>query len=105
MAVEDECGAGRAHCNHYFVRRDGVGDPVEKSLIILKPDAVQRGLIGQIVSRMEDKGLLIVGMKMMQISTELAERHYAPHKGKPFYPGLIEYSLSITTKRLATISS
>ncbi len=64
---------------------------MEKSLIILKPDAVQRGLIGQIVSRMEDKGLLIVGMKMMQIPTELAERHYAPHKGKPFYPGLIEY--------------
>ncbi len=64
---------------------------MEQTLIILKPDAVQRGLIGQIVSRLEDKGLLIVGMKMMQISTELAERHYAPHKDKPFYPGLIEY--------------
>ena len=64
---------------------------MEKSLLILKPDAVQRGLIGQIVSRLEDKGLLIVGMKLMQIPTELAERHYAPHKGKPFYPGLIEY--------------
>ncbi len=64
---------------------------MEKTLIILKPDTVQRGLIGQIISRLEDKGLLIVGMKLMQISTELAERHYAPHKGKPFYPGLIEY--------------
>ncbi len=64
---------------------------MEKTLIILKPDAVQRGLVGQIISRLEDKGLLIAGMKMMQISTELAERHYAPHKGKPFYPGLIEY--------------
>lgn len=67
---------------------------MEKTLIILKPDAVQRGLIGKIISRMEDKGLLIAGMKMMQISTELAERHYAPHKGKPFYPGLIEYITS-----------
>ena len=62
---------------------------MEKTLIILKPDAVQRGLIGQIISRLEDKGLLIVGMKLIQIPTELAERHYAPHKGKPFYPGLI----------------
>ena len=64
---------------------------MEKSLIILKPDTVQRGLIGNIISRLENKGLLIVGMKLMQIPTELAERHYAPHKGKPFYPGLIEY--------------
>ncbi len=64
---------------------------MEKTLIILKPDTVQRGLIGQIISRLEDKGLLIVGMKLMQIPTELAERHYAPHKGKPFYPGLFEY--------------
>ncbi len=64
---------------------------MEKTLIILKPDTVQRGLIGQIISRLEDKGLLIVGMKLMQIPRELAERHYAPHKGKPFYPGLIEY--------------
>jgi len=64
---------------------------VEKTLLILKPDTVQRGLIGQVISRLEDKGLLIVGMKLMQILTELAERHYAPHKGKPFYPGLIEY--------------
>ena len=64
---------------------------MEKTLIILKPDTVQRGLIGKIISRLEDKGLLIVGMKLMQIPTELAERHYAPHKGKPFYPGLIEY--------------
>jgi len=64
---------------------------VEHSLIILKPDAVQRGLIGQIVSRFEDKGLTISAMKMMRIPRELAERHYAPHKAKPFYPGLIEY--------------
>lgn len=63
----------------------------ETTLIIIKPDAVQRGLIGRIIARIEDKGLIIAGMKIMQISTELAERHYAPHKGKPFYPGLIDY--------------
>lgn len=65
--------------------------PVERSLIILKPDAVQRRLIGRIIQRFEDKGLVIAGMKLIHITRELAERHYAPHKGKPFYPGLIDY--------------
>ena len=64
---------------------------METTLILLKPDAIQRGLIGTIISRFEQKGLVIAGLKLMQISRELAERHYAPHKGKPFYPGLIEY--------------
>jgi nucleoside-diphosphate kinase len=67
---------------------------MEKSLIILKPDCVQRRLIGRIVQRFEDKGLTLAGMKLMQISRPLAERHYAPHKGKPFYPGLIDYITS-----------
>jgi nucleoside-diphosphate kinase len=64
---------------------------VERTLIILKPDALSRRLVGRIVQRFEDKGLIIAGMKLMQISRTLAERHYAPHKGKPFYPGLIDY--------------
>ncbi len=64
---------------------------MEKTLIILKPDSVQRRLVGQIISRLEDKGLTILAMKMMQMSQEQAERLYAPHKGKLFYPGLIEY--------------
>ena len=64
---------------------------VERTLIIIKPDAVHRGLVGRVISRLEDKGLLIAGMKLMRISRDLAERHYAPHKGKPFYPGLIDY--------------
>jgi nucleoside-diphosphate kinase len=64
---------------------------MERTLIILKPDAVQRGLCGAIVTRFENKGLQIVGMKMMQISRQLAETHYAPHKGKPFYDGLIAF--------------
>ena len=66
----------------------------EKTLIILKPDCLQRRLMGRIIQRFEDKGLTVVAMKMMRISTELARRQYAPHQGKPFYPGLIEYITS-----------
>jgi len=67
---------------------------LERTLIILKPDAIQRRLTGQIIQRFEDKGLFVVAAKMMLISRELAERHYAVHKGKPFYPGLIDYITS-----------
>jgi nucleoside-diphosphate kinase len=67
---------------------------MERTLIILKPDAVQRGLCGQIVTRFENKGLQIVGMKFMKIPTTLAETHYEPHKGKPFYPGLVKFMTS-----------
>lgn len=67
---------------------------METTLIILKPDAVQRGLMGRIISRFEDKGLQIVGCKMMTISPELAERHYEAHKSKPFYPGLVRFMTS-----------
>ena len=67
---------------------------MERTLIILKPDAVQRRLIGRIVGRFEDKGLIVAGMKIIRISRDLAERHYSPHKGKPFYPGLIDYITS-----------
>ncbi len=67
---------------------------MERTLIILKPDAVQRGLVGQIVIRLENKGLQIVGMKLMQISRKLAETHYEPHRGKPFYPGLVNFMTS-----------
>ena len=67
---------------------------MQKSLVILKPDAVQRGLVGQIVGRFEAKGLKLTAMKMMQISRELAERHYAVHRGKDFYPALIDYITS-----------
>jgi nucleoside-diphosphate kinase len=64
---------------------------VEKTLIILKPDTLQRGLAGRVITRFEEKGFQIVAMKAMQVSRELAEKHYAVHKGKPFYPRLIEY--------------
>jgi nucleoside-diphosphate kinase len=67
---------------------------VEKTLIILKPDALQRGLAGQIITRFEDKGFQILALKMMRVSRELAEKHYAVHQGKPFYPRLINYITS-----------
>jgi nucleoside-diphosphate kinase len=67
---------------------------MEKTLVIIKPDAVQRGLIGEITARLERRGLKIVAMKMMQISRELAAEHYGVHIGKPFYQGLIEYITS-----------
>lgn len=67
---------------------------MEQSLIILKPDAVQRQLCGRVITRFEEKGIQIIGCKMMQITKELAERHYAPHKGKPFYDPLIRYMTS-----------
>ena len=67
---------------------------MDTTLIILKPDAVQRGIMGRILSRFEDKGLQVVGAKFMQISQELAARHYADHQEKPFYPGLVSFMTS-----------
>jgi nucleoside-diphosphate kinase len=63
-------------------------------LVLVKPDGVQRGLIGEIVSRLERRGLLLVAAKFMQVGRELAETHYAIHKGKPFYEGLLKYITS-----------
>jgi len=67
---------------------------MEKTLVLLKPDAVQRGLIGTIINRLELRGLRLVGAKFVAVDLELAERHYAIHKGKPFYEGLIRYITS-----------
>ncbi|MHC5114047.1 MAG: nucleoside-diphosphate kinase [Planctomycetota bacterium] len=67
---------------------------METTLIILKPDAVQRGMMGEILGRFERKGLQVVGMKMMLISPDLAARHYAAHQGKPFYDGLVRFMTS-----------
>ena len=67
---------------------------MERTLILLKPDAVQRGLVGQILSRFEGKGLKIAGMKLMRITPELAAKHYAVHKDRPFYPGLVKFMTS-----------
>ena len=67
---------------------------MERTLVIIKPDGVQRGLIGEIIMRLERRGLKIVAMRMMLIPKELAAKHYAVHLGKPFYKGLIEYITS-----------
>ncbi|GAB4550970.1 MAG: nucleoside-diphosphate kinase [Anaerolineae bacterium] len=67
---------------------------MERTLIIVKPDGVQRGLTGEIIRRFEARGLKIVGMKFMQVSRELAEQHYAVHRERPFYAGLVNYITS-----------
>ena len=67
---------------------------MERTLIILKPDAVQRQLVGSIITRFEQKGLQIAACRFMRISRELAEQHYAVHKGKPFYERLLRYITS-----------
>ena len=66
----------------------------EQTFIMIKPDGVQRGCIGNIISRFEQKGIKIVAMKMIQVSRELAEKHYGIHKGKPFFEPTVEYIIS-----------
>ena len=71
-----------------------MSERMQQSLVIVKPDGVQRGLCGAILARLEQRGLKIVGLRVMQVSRELAERHYGVHKGKPFYEGLVSYITS-----------
>ena len=67
---------------------------MERTLVIIKPDGVQRGLVGPILTRLERRGLRIAAMKLMQITPELASRHYKVHQGKPFYEPLVEFITS-----------
>jgi nucleoside-diphosphate kinase len=67
---------------------------MERSLVLIKPDAIQRGLAGQIIFRLEKKGLKIVGMKMLHMDRNLAQRHYAVHKGKVFFDDLVDFITS-----------
>lgn len=67
---------------------------MERTLIIIKPDGVQRALVGDIISRFERRGLRLAGLKLMQISRELAEEHYAEHKGKGFFEGTVRFMTS-----------
>ena len=67
---------------------------MERTLVLIKPDAVQRGLIGEIIARFEKRGLKLMAAKLVDVDKALAEEHYAVHKGKPFYEGLIEYITS-----------
>jgi nucleoside-diphosphate kinase len=74
---------------------------MERTLVLVKPDGVQRGLIAEILARFERKGLKVVGMRMLEVPREMAERHYAVHQGKHFYAGLVEFITSGPVAALA----
>ncbi|MBX3049044.1 MAG: nucleoside-diphosphate kinase [Anaerolineales bacterium] len=74
---------------------------MERSLVLVKPDGVQRGLVGEVISRLERRGLRLVGAKFIEVSKDLAEKHYAEHKGKGFYDGLIKYITSSPVMAMA----
>ena len=67
---------------------------MERTLVLVKPDAVQRGLVGNIISRLEGAGLKLVALRMLQMDREMAERHYSVHQGKPFFEGLVRFITS-----------
>ena len=73
----------------------------ERTLVLIKPDAVQRLLIGRIIARFEDRGLKVVALKLVTVDQGLAERHYAVHRGKPFFEGLLEFITSSPLVALA----
>lgn len=77
-----------------FIHKEKVGKSMEKTFIMVKPDGVQRNIIGEIVTRFERKGFQLVGAKLMQVSRELAEKHYAEHKDKPFFEELVDFITS-----------
>ena len=74
---------------------------MERTLVLVKPDGVQRGLVGEIIGRFERKGLKVVGLRLLTVPREMAERHYAVHAGKHFYAGLVEF---ITSGPVAAIA-
>lgn len=74
---------------------------MERTLVLVKPDAVQRGLIGEVIKRLENRGLRLIGGKFIQVSRELAEKHYGIHKGKPFYESLLVYITSAPVMAMA----
>jgi nucleoside-diphosphate kinase len=67
---------------------------LERTLVLIKPDAMQRGLAGEVIARLERRGLKIVAIRMLKVKTALAKQHYAEHDGKPFFKGLVEYITS-----------
>jgi nucleoside-diphosphate kinase len=74
---------------------------MERTLVLVKPDGVQRGLIGEVINRLERRGLRMIAAKFILLGQELAETHYAIHKGKPFYDGLITYITSAPVMAMA----
>ena len=73
---------------------------MEQTLVLVKPDGVQRGLVGEVISRLERRGLKLVGMKLLQIDEALAGRHYAEHVDRPFFRGLVDFITSSPTVAL-----
>ena len=67
---------------------------MERTLVLIKPDAMQRGLAGEILTRLERRGLKIVAMRLLKVTKPLAKKHYSEHEGKPFFPGLVDYITS-----------
>jgi len=67
---------------------------MERTLVLIKPDAMQRGLAGEIITRLERRGLKIVAIRLVKVARPLAKKHYAEHEGKPFFPGLVDYITS-----------
>jgi nucleoside-diphosphate kinase len=78
---------------------------MERTFVLIKPDGVQRGLIGEVIARLEKRGLKLVAAKFLSVSNEMAEKHYAIHKGKEFYPGLIRYITSAPVMAMVWESS
>ena len=74
---------------------------MERTLVLVKPDGVQRGLIGEVIKRLENRGLRLIAGKFLQVSVDLAEEHYGIHKGKPFYESLLEYITSAPVMAMA----
>jgi len=74
---------------------------VERTLVLVKPDGVQRGLVGEVIARLERRGLKLIGAKFIQVPQKLAETHYAVHEGKPFYERLIRYITSAPVMAMA----
>ena len=67
---------------------------LERTFVAVKPDGVQRGIVGEVISRFERRGLKLIGLKLIQVSPDTAEKHYGEHKGKPFYEGLVNFITS-----------
>ena len=74
---------------------------MERTLVLVKPDGVQRGLIGEVIQRLENRGLRLIGGKFLQVPRDLAEKHYGVHKDKPFYESLLEYITSAPVMAMA----
>jgi nucleoside-diphosphate kinase len=74
---------------------------IERTLVLIKPDGVQRGLTGRILARYEERGLKVVGLKLVRVDRDLADRHYAAHREKPFFGGLVEFITSAPLVALA----